>query len=121
MTRMRRSTREVHSYLGVGPRPAAWGGEVDVVADGEAALNAVGESAPDLVLLDIMLPKINGFDVCQKLRADPRWRGLKIIMLTAKGREADQAKGMALGADAFVTKPFATKDLVAQVQKLLAP
>jgi len=116
MTRMRRSTREVHSYLGVGPRPAAWGGEVVVVADGEAALNAVGESAPDLVLLDI-----NGFDVCQKLRADPRWRGLKIIMLTAKGREADQAKGMALGADAFVTKPFATKDLVAQVQKLLAP
>jgi DNA-binding response OmpR family regulator len=62
------------------------GFEVEVAADGEAALKAVAERAPDLVLLDIMLPKINGFEVCQKLRADPRWRGVKIVMLTAKGR-----------------------------------
>jgi|SRR6267378_3513189 len=95
------------------------GFEVEVATDGEAALMAVGESAPDLVLLDIMLPKMNGFEVCQKLRADPRWRGMKIVMLTAKGRETEVAKGMALGADLYVTKPFSTKDLVAQVKELL--
>jgi DNA-binding response OmpR family regulator len=95
------------------------GFEVEVATDGEAALMAVGESAPDLVLLDIMLPKMNGFEVCQKLRADPRWCGMKIVMLTAKGRETEVAKGMALGADLYVTKPFSTKDLVAQVKELL--
>jgi DNA-binding response OmpR family regulator len=96
------------------------GFEVDVAVDGEAALRAVGERAPDLVLLDIMLPRLNGFEVCQKLRADPRWRDLKIVMLTAKGRDADQDKGLALGADLYVTKPFSTKDLVAQVKQLLS-
>jgi len=96
------------------------GFEVDVATNGEAALKAVDERAPDLVLLDIMLPSINGFELCQKLRADPRWRGLKIIMLTAKGRESDMAKGLGLGADLYVTKPFSTKELVAQVKQLLA-
>ena len=95
------------------------GFEVEVAADGEAALKAVAELAPDLVLLDIMLPKINGFEVCQKLRADPRWRGVKIVMLTAKGRETEITKGLALGADLYVTKPFSTKELVAQVKQLL--
>ncbi len=95
------------------------GFEVDVAADGEAALKAASDRAPDLVLLDIMLPKMNGFEVCQKLRADSRWRGVKIVMLTAKGREAEIAKGLALGADLYVTKPFSTKELVAQVKQLL--
>ncbi len=95
------------------------GFEVDVAADGEAALKAASDSAPDLVLLDIMLPKINGFEVCQKLRADPRCRGMKIVMLTAKGRETEIAKGLALGADLYVTKPFSTKELVAQIKQLL--
>src|SRR5262249_3548366 len=95
------------------------GFEVEVAVDGEAALASVHRTAPDLVLLDIMLPRSNGFEVCQKPRADPRFAGLKIVMLTAKGRETDQAEGMALGADLYVTKPFSTKELVAQVKQLL--
>jgi DNA-binding response OmpR family regulator len=95
------------------------GFEVDVAVDGEAALQAAEARSPDLVLLDIMLPKMNGFELCQKLRADPKWRGMKIVMLTAKGRESEIAKGLALGADVYVTKPFSTKDLVAQVRQLL--
>jgi len=95
------------------------GFEVEVAADGEAALKAVADRAPDLVLLDIMLPKVNRLEVCQKLRADPRWRGVKIVMLTAKGRETEITKGLALGADLYVTKPFSTKELVAQVKQLL--
>jgi len=94
------------------------GFEVAVAGDGEAALQSLEAQAPDVVILDLMLPKMNGFDVCQRVRAEPRWRELKILMLTAKGREAEVAKGMALGADAYVTKPFSTKDLVAQVKRL---
>ena len=94
--------------------------DVRIAADGEAALAAVEESAPDIVLLDVMLPKVNGFEVCQRLRADPRFRDVKIIMLSARGRDSDQQKGLALGADLYVTKPFSTKELVAQVKQLLA-
>ena len=95
------------------------GFEVAVAMDGEAALNAVASLRPDLILLDIMLPKKDGFEVCQQLRANPEWRGVKVVMLTAKGRDTEVTKGLALGADAYVTKPFSTKDLVAQVRKLL--
>ena len=95
------------------------GFEVDIAADGEQALQAVGRNAPDLVLLDIMLPRVNGFEVCEKLRRDPRYSGVKIVMLTAKGRDTDVAKGMSLGADLYVTKPFSTKELVAQLRELL--
>lgn len=80
----------------------------------------VGEIKPDLVLLDIMLPLKNGFEVCQEIRAHPDWQSIKILMLTAKGRDTEVQKGMALGADAYLTKPFATKDLVAKVKELLA-
>jgi DNA-binding response OmpR family regulator len=66
-----------------------------------------------------MLPKKDGFEVCQQIRANPEWRGVKVVMLTAKGRDTEVTKGLALGADAYVTKPFSTKDLVAQVRKLL--
>jgi DNA-binding response OmpR family regulator len=97
------------------------GFEVQVAVDGEAGLKAAAGSAPDLVLLDIMLPKMNGFEVCERLRADPRSRGMKIVMLTAKGRQADTARGMAAGADLYVTKPFSTRELVAQVKQLLTP
>ncbi len=92
---------------------------VAVASDGEAALAQVAAFEPDLVLLDVMMPKKSGYEVCELLRADPARAGLKIVMLTAKGRETEVAKGMALGADAYVTKPFATKDLVAQVKTLL--
>jgi DNA-binding response OmpR family regulator len=95
------------------------GYDVAVAADGEAALGAVAEAPPDLVILDVMLPKVNGFEVCRRLRADPRWSGLKILMLTAKGRETEVARGVEVGADAYVTKPFSTRDLVAQIEEML--
>lgn len=95
------------------------GYEVQIAVDGEAGLKAAAGSAPDLILLDIMLPKMNGFEVCQRLRGDPRCRGTKIVMLTAKGRQADATRGMAAGADLYVTKPFSTRELVAQVKQIL--
>jgi DNA-binding response OmpR family regulator len=95
------------------------GFEVANAADGEAALAALGETTPDLVILDIMLPKLNGFEVCRRLRADPRWRDLKVLMLTARGRDTEVARGLDAGADAYVTKPFSTRDLVAQIQDML--
>jgi len=95
------------------------GYQVEVAADGEAALVAMAERTPALVVLDVMLPGLNGFEVCRLVRADPRWRGVKIVMLSARGREAEVAKGLALGADAYVTKPFSTRALVAQVAELL--
>ena len=95
------------------------GFEVAVATDGEAALAMVASFRPDLVLLDIMLPKKSGFEVCQALRADAASAAVKVVMLTAKGRESEMAKGLALGADAYVTKPFSTKDLVARVKSML--
>lgn len=95
------------------------GYEVTVAVDGEAALAAMAENAPDLILLDIMLPKKNGFEVCQQIRANPAWNAVKVVMLTAKGRDTEVSKGLALGADIYITKPFSTKDLVAQVKQLL--
>jgi DNA-binding response OmpR family regulator len=90
-----------------------------VVGDGDEVLGAVERFRPDLILLDVMLPHRDGFEVCQQLRAGGHDR-LKIVMLTAKGRESETAKGLAVGADAYVTKPFSTRDLVAQVAALLA-
>lgn len=95
------------------------GFEVQVAADGEAALQAIAAQVPDLILLDIMLPKKDGFDVCQQIRANPQWNAIKVVMLTAKGRDTEVSKGIALGADAYMTKPFSTRDLVAQVRQLL--
>jgi len=96
------------------------GFDVAVATDGEAALQSMTTQTPDLVLLDIMLPKKDGFEVCQQIRAKPEWQAVKVVMLTAKGRETEVAKGLALGADAYITKPFSTKDLVLQVRRLLA-
>lgn len=95
------------------------GYEVSVAGDGQAALDALAASAPDLVILDVMLPKLSGFEVCRRIRADPRWAGLKVLMLTAKGRDQEVEKGLGLGADAYVTKPFSTRDLVARIRALL--
>ena len=95
------------------------GFKVAVAGDGEEALAKVASFAPDLVLLDVMMPKKSGFEVCEALRADPAQAGLCIVMLTAKGRDTEVAKGLAIGADAYVTKPFSTKDLVAQVKGML--
>jgi len=92
---------------------------VSVAVDGEEALRKIAEIRPDLVLLDIMMPKKSGFEVCQEIRANPAWASIKIVMLTAKGRDTEVEKGMALGADAYVTKPFSTRDLVAKVKSVL--
>jgi len=92
---------------------------VRVAQTGEEALNAVSEFAPDLILLDVMMPRMSGYDLCQRVRENPGWNGIKIIMLSAKGREIEVSKGIAVGADAYVTKPFATKELIAKVQELL--
>ncbi len=93
---------------------------VTTAADGDAALKAVEARTPDLILLDINMPRRNGFDVCQTLRADPKYKDVKIMMLTAKGRDVDQEKGLALGADDYVTKPFSTQEVVAKVAELLS-
>lgn len=95
------------------------GFEVAVARDGEEALGSIAEAQPDLVLLDVMMPKIDGFEVCARLRADPALAAMRIVMLTAKGREAEIEKGLSLGADGYVTKPFSTRDLVVQVKNLL--
>lgn len=97
------------------------GFEVAVANDGDEALARVASFQPDLILLDVMMPKKSGFEVCETLRADPARSALKIIMLTAKGRETEVAKGLGMGADAYMTKPFSTKELVAQVKTLLRP
>ena len=96
------------------------GYEVAVAKDGDDALARAMDFVPDLVLLDVMMPKKSGFEVCQALRAEPRLAAVKIIMLTAKGRETEVTKGLALGADAYVTKPFSTTDLVLRIKSLLA-
>lgn len=95
------------------------GFQVFVAQDGEEALAKARAEKPDLVLLDVMMPKMNGFDVCQALRADPELAAVRILMLTAKGRETEISKGLGLGADAYMTKPFSTKELVVQVRALL--
>ena len=96
------------------------GFEVVVAGDRDEALAKVASFNPDLLLLDVMMPKKSGFEVCEALRADPARSGLKIIMLTAKGRDTEMAKGLALGADAYMTKPFSTKDLIARIREVLA-
>ena len=96
------------------------GHEVRVATDGDEALEAMAAFGPDLLLLDVMLPRRSGYDVCQALRADPRWRHVKVLMLTAKGRDVEVAKGEAVGADAYITKPFSSHELVEQVERLLA-
>lgn len=93
---------------------------VDVARTGDEALAKMTSFAPDLILLDVMLPGINGFDICQRLRQTPAWQHIKVIMLTAKGREVEITKGLALGADAYITKPFSTKALLAEVESQLS-
>jgi DNA-binding response OmpR family regulator len=95
------------------------GFEVHSADDGEKAFQAVGEFRPDLVLLDIMMPKMDGYEVCQRIRSDASLRNVRIIMLTAKGREVEKEKGLALGVDSYITKPFSTREVVLKVKELL--
>ena len=93
--------------------------EVRVARDGEEALRMAEAFRPDVLLLDVMMPLCDGFEVCRRLRGNPATRGVRILMLTAHGRGAEMERGLALGADAYITKPFSNKDLVAKVQGLL--
>jgi len=96
------------------------GFEVSIANDGEEAVNMIRAQRPDLVLLDVMMPKKSGFEVCQEIKADPALQSVRILMLTAKGRDTEVTKGLALGADAYMTKPFSTKELVERVRSMLA-
>jgi len=96
------------------------GYQVRVAANGEDALEQLDAFGPDLVLLDVMVPKLSGYEVCQRMRAEPKWRNIKIVMLSARGREVEISKGMSLGADLYVTKPFSSADLVATIRDLLS-
>lgn len=91
-----------------------------IARDGQEALDSIAREQPDLVLLDVMMPKKTGFEVCQEVRSSDALASIKILMLTAKGRDTDVAKGLALGADAYITKPFSTRELVQKVAELLA-
>ena len=95
------------------------GYESAVARDGDEALAAVQSFLPDLVLLDVMLPKQSGYEVCRKMREQPGLRHIRIVRLSAKGREAEVSKGLSVGADAYVTKPFSNRELMAQVATLL--
>ena len=90
-----------------------------VAADGEETLRALRSLRPDLVLLDLMLPLVDGFTICAELKADPGLAGIRVVVVTAKGRNAEIEKGLSLGADAYVTKPFGTRELMATVRGLL--
>jgi len=95
-------------------------GYIVMVAErGEDELDLIYHYKPDLVILDIMLPGIDGYEVCEIVRLNPNYRDVKIMFLTAKGREVDAAKGLALGADAYLTKPFSNDELVAKVKEIL--
>ena len=97
------------------------GYDVHTASDGQQALDAVRALRPRLVLLDVMMPVMNGFEVCRRIRDDPELRGTRILMLTAKGRDVEITEGMALGADAYITKPFATRELMAAIARLMPP
>jgi two-component system, OmpR family, alkaline phosphatase synthesis response regulator PhoP len=95
------------------------GFEVSLARDGEEALAAIAAQRPALVLLDVMMPKKSGLEVCQELRANEALKDTLVLMLTAKGRDTDIAKGLGSGADAYMTKPFSTKALVQKVREML--
>ena len=96
------------------------GYEVMAAQNGDEALKRVESFSPDLVLLDVMMPRISGYEVCRRMRERADWKHIKIIMLSAKGREAEVSKGVSLGADLYVTKPFSNNELVGKIGELLA-
>jgi len=97
------------------------GYEVVLARDGQEAIDAIARERPALVLLDVMMPVKTGFDVCHEVRSNEALRDILIVMLTAKGRDTDVAKGLALGANAYMTKPFSTRELVQKVKEMLEP
>lgn len=96
------------------------GHEVEIARNGDEAISMIESGAPDLVLLDVMMPLCSGYEVCRQIRGRPDGRRIKILMLSAKGGQADMQKGMEAGADLYVTKPFSTRELVDKINGLLA-
>lgn len=90
------------------------------IADGALAMDAIRKSPPALVILDVMLPNVSGYEICQQIRLDEALKDVKILMMTARGAEVERRKGLALGADAFVSKPFSMADLRLELRNLLA-
>jgi DNA-binding response OmpR family regulator len=97
------------------------GYRVRVARDGDQVLAAMQEEVPDLVLLDLMMPRRSGYDLCHVIRDNPAWQHVRVVMLTAKGQAVERAKGMALGADDYITKPFSNRDVVGRVRRALEP
>ncbi len=95
------------------------GFEVTTAPDGKATLERIPDEAPDLILLDIMMPEMNGYQVCRELKEDPDTSSIPVLMLTAKSQESDKFWGMEAGADAYVTKPFDMDELIKEVRALL--
>lgn len=96
------------------------GYRVITAAHGKAALKTLDHESPTLLVLDVMLPAIDGLEICKRVRANPALTKSKVLMLSARGRESEIAEGLKLGADAYMTKPFATRELLAKVRELLA-
>lgn len=92
---------------------------IEVARDGAEALDLFDEVKPDLVLLDVMLPEVSGYEICQTVRMDPALKDVKILMMTARGSTMERRKGLALGADGFIAKPFELKELRDEVRRLL--
>lgn len=92
----------------------------DRVADGDAALPKIRAMRPDLVVLDVMLPGVSGYDICRDVRGDPALREVKILMMTARGSSVERRRGQAIGADGFIAKPFELKELRQEMRRLLA-
>jgi DNA-binding response OmpR family regulator len=97
------------------------GFHVVLAQSGRDAFEALEKSKPDLILLDIMLPDLDGYEIFQMIRANPAWGGIKVIFLTAKNRDGDIAKGLNLGVDAYITKPYSNAELLAAVIDLIGP
>ena len=95
------------------------GFKVVVAQDGQEALEAMDREVPDLLLLDVMMPRLSGYDVCERVRSRPAWRHVRILMLTARGGVIEARKGLALGADDYMTKPFSTRELLDRIKALL--
>jgi len=97
------------------------GYEVHIARNGQEALDLVESQVPDLVLLDVMMPLKSGYEVCTRIRERAEWNHIKVIMLSAKGRDAEVIRGLSLGADVYITKPFSTRDLMVRIKGLLDP
>ncbi len=95
------------------------GYEVLIARNGDDALGLIEQRIPDLVLLDVMMPRKSGYEICSRIRQQAEWRHIKVIMLSARGRDAEVNKGLAIGADLYVTKPFSTRELMAKINGLL--